>query len=72
MLAYVARGSLPNLPTVLINGATAQVTFAGVISPGLYQINVVIPSGATNGDNSISVSYGGGSIPSGVLITVGP
>ncbi len=65
-------GSLPVLPTVLINGAAAQARFAGVISPGLYQINVVIPSGAANGDNAISVSYDGRSIPSGALITVGP
>jgi uncharacterized protein (TIGR03437 family) len=65
-------GDLPTLPSILINGAVAQVKFAGLISPGLYQINVIIPSGATNGDNSISVSYGGFSIPSGALITVGP
>ena len=68
--ALMQNGSLPSMPTISINGVQAQVRFAGVISPGLYQINVVVPQGAMNGDNSISVSYGGSSIPDGALITV--
>jgi len=40
---------LPVMPTVMIGGANAQVTFAGLVSPGLYQVNVVVPSGIKPG-----------------------
>jgi uncharacterized protein (TIGR03437 family) len=36
-------------PTVTIGTQTAQVTFAGLIGPGLYQLNVVLPSGTSAG-----------------------
>jgi uncharacterized protein (TIGR03437 family) len=52
-------GSLPSLPRCQIAGANAPVSFAGVVSPGLYQLNVQIPSAATNGDNPISCSFDG-------------
>jgi uncharacterized protein (TIGR03437 family) len=48
----------------------ANVAFAGVILPGLYQINVTIPPTAANGDNTVLSSYGGFSSPAGDLITV--
>jgi uncharacterized protein (TIGR03437 family) len=63
-------GALPSLPAVLINGAPAPATFAGVISPGLYQLNVTIPAAAVSGDNSLSVSYGGYTSALGTLIAV--
>ena len=34
---------LPSLPQVTIGGAPASVQYAGLIGPGLYQINVVVP-----------------------------
>jgi uncharacterized protein (TIGR03437 family) len=52
-------GTLPSLPTCQIAGANATVSYAGVVSPGLYQLNVQIPSAAVNGDNPISCSYNG-------------
>jgi uncharacterized protein (TIGR03437 family) len=63
-------GTLPSLPVVQIGGNQATVSFAGVIAPGLYQLNVVVPVNAVSGDNSISVSYGGAATPAGTLITV--
>ena len=63
-------GALPALPVLLIGGATAKVEFAGVVSPGLYQFNVVVPSTAVNGDNAVTAFYGGVSTPVGALITV--
>jgi uncharacterized protein (TIGR03437 family) len=63
-------GSLPVLPTIQIGGMQANVAFAGVILPGLYQINVTIPPTAANGDNTVLSSYGGFSSPAGDLITV--
>jgi uncharacterized protein (TIGR03437 family) len=70
--AVTQTGSLASLPAVSINANPAQVQFAGVISPGLYQLNIVIPAGTMNGDNPIIVSYSGSSIPAGALITVSP
>ncbi len=48
------------LPTVLMDGRAAQVTFAG-LAPGfigLYQINIVVPAGV-GGDVATSVLIGG-------------
>ena len=63
-------GALPALPLVMIGGAAAKVEFAGVVGPGLYQLNVVVPAGAASGDNTVTASYGGVSTPAGALITV--
>ena len=57
-------------PVARIGGATAKVEFAGVVSPGLYQFNVVVPATAVNGDNAVTALYGGVSTPVGALITV--
>jgi uncharacterized protein (TIGR03118 family) len=68
----VVTGALPAaaLPTVLIGTTQAQVTFAGLVSTGLYQINVVVPATAQAGDNAVSVSLGGFTSPAGALIAV--
>ncbi len=63
-------GNLPTLPDVKIAGISAEVTFAGVISPGLYQINAKIPASAPSGDSEIVANYAGQSTPAHVLITV--
>ena len=63
-------GSLPTTPTCTIGGANAPVSFAGVVSPGLYQLNVQIPSGAAHGDNPVSCSYGGSTTQTGLKIAV--
>ena len=62
--------TLPSLPTVQIGNAPAVVQFAGLISPGLYQFNVVVPASIAVGDNSVIASYGGTTAPAGTLITV--
>jgi uncharacterized protein (TIGR03437 family) len=63
-------GTLPSNPAVQIGGVPAEVTFAGVIAPGLYQINIVVPGSVPNGDNAISITYAGQSTPAGDLISV--
>ena len=63
-------GVLPVVPTIQIGGTAAEVQFAGVVSPGLYQLNVVIPPAAATGDNAITSNYGGLATPTGSLITV--
>lgn len=64
-------GALPALPVFLIGGAPATVLYAGVVSPGLYQFDVTVPSTAASGDVTVTAGYGGSSTPAGALITVG-
>lgn len=63
-------GSLSMLPSIQIGGAPATVLFAGVISPGLYQFNVTLPDNAPNGDNPLTISFGGYVTSVGPLIAV--
>jgi uncharacterized protein (TIGR03437 family) len=64
-------GDLPVMPVIQIGNVAANVKFAGVVSPGLYQFNVQVPPGAANGDLSVMASYGGSSTPVGDIIPVG-
>ncbi len=57
-------------PVCQIGGLPSTVAFAGVIGPGLYQLNLVVPSGAQIGDNAIACSAGGAASPAGDLIAV--
>jgi uncharacterized protein (TIGR03437 family) len=66
----IQSGSLPTLPVCAIGGNPAAVGFAGLISPGLYQLNVTVPASAASGDNIVSCTYGGFSTPTGDLISV--
>ncbi len=66
---------LAALPTVTIGGVAAQVTFGGLVGPGLYQINVVVPAGITPGttaniDVPVVASIGGDSSASNTVISV--
>jgi len=63
-------GSLPVFPQVQIGGQTAAMSYAGAISPGLYQLNVTIPQNVTSGDNKITLVGNGQSSPNGDLIRV--
>jgi uncharacterized protein (TIGR03118 family) len=46
-------------PTIVIDGIAAEVTFAGLIGPGLYQFNVVVPAGVTPGQDVLVVALSG-------------
>ena len=63
-------GVLSTMPVVRIGGTTATVQFAGLVSPGLFQFNVVIPPTAADGDLSISATYGGSTTQTGTSIAV--
>ncbi len=65
-------GSLPSLPVCRIGANTATVSFAGLISPGLYQLNIAVPAAASSGDNPVGCIYNGISTTTGALITVQP
>jgi len=52
-------------PVVTIGGQQAQVTFSGLVPglPGLYQMNVVVPSATPAGSQNITVAVGGATSP---------
>src|SRR5262249_1870087 len=68
--ASTQSGNLPVLPSVAIGCVPATVPFAGLISPGLYQFNVTVPSSAPPGDDAIVATYAGFTTQVGVLLTV--
>jgi len=68
--AVVQSGTLSPLPAITIANSPATVIFAGLISPGLFQFNVTVPAGLTNGDQSITATYNNASTQSGAMITV--
>ena len=63
-------GTLSPLPVVTIGNTAANVLFAGLIGPGEYQFNVVVPAGLANGDQPITATYSRASTQSGTLLTV--
>jgi len=65
-------GSLPLAApvSVLIDGVPAVVAYSGLIGPGLYQINAVVPAGLTPGDHNLNLAVGGYPSPGGVFIAV--
>lgn len=63
-------GMLSPLPMVKIGGIPATVQFAGLVAPGEFQFNVVVPQSAPSGDNALTATYNGASTQANVLITV--
>jgi uncharacterized protein (TIGR03118 family) len=57
-------------PAILFDNVPGQVVFAGLIFPGVYQFNVVVPSGLPNGDVPVVASTGGYSSPPLVLTSI--
>jgi uncharacterized protein (TIGR03437 family) len=53
--------TLVTLPTVTIGGASATVAYAGLVPslPGLYQLNVTVPTSISAGTQSIVLTAGG-------------
>jgi len=56
--------------TVTVGGVAALVDFAGLVAPGLDQINVVIPAGLPAGDQLVVASIDGVQTQAGAYITV--
>jgi uncharacterized protein (TIGR03437 family) len=63
-------GALSPLPAIQIGGLAASVQFAGLISPGLYQFNVLVPATLADGDQPISATYNGSATQAGTLIAI--
>ena len=61
---------LPVMPTIVIDGIAANVTFAGLTEAGLYQFTVVVPPGAHAGDDLVVALLGNGETQANAYITV--
>ena len=62
--------TLQTFPTVTIGGVDAPVSYAGLVGPGLIQVNVQVPQTAAAGNQQVLVTYSGVTSPSGVLIPI--
>jgi uncharacterized protein (TIGR03437 family) len=65
----VTPAPLANQVTVQIGGVAANTQFAGIVTPGLYQFNVVVPN-VPNGDNAVSIQISGSSSQPNVFLTI--
>jgi uncharacterized protein (TIGR03437 family) len=63
-------GNLATKPQISIANNPVTVTFAGLISPGLYQFNIVVPVGTPPGNDYIMATYNGSSTAFGAQITI--
>jgi uncharacterized protein (TIGR03437 family) len=63
-------GTLSPMPVITIGGATATVTFAGLVAPGEFQFNVLVPLSLANGDQPVTAMYNGLTTQAGTQITV--
>jgi uncharacterized protein (TIGR03437 family) len=63
-------GTLSPLPVVTIAGKNATVQFAGLVAPGEFQFNVMVPANIADGDQSIAATYNGITTQGGTLLTV--
>jgi uncharacterized protein (TIGR03437 family) len=54
---------------VTIGGAAATVQYAGIVAPGLYQINAMVPQ-LVDGDQPIVAAIGGASSQSGISLPI--
>ena len=63
-------GSLSPPPGIKIGSTSAIVQFAGLVSPGLFQLNVVVPPDIGDGNHPIIATYNDVTTQSGTLLTV--
>jgi uncharacterized protein (TIGR03437 family) len=68
--SILQSGTLSPLPVIEIGSATATVQFAGLVSPGEFRFNVVVPVNTPDGDQSIGATYNGLTTQAGTLIAV--
>jgi len=63
-------GVLSPLPVIMVGGKSAMVKFAGLVSPGLFQFDVVVPNPLADGDQMINATFGGAATQPGTLLSV--
>ena len=57
-------------PAILFGNLPARVSFGGLIATGVYQFNVVVPTGLPDGDVPVVASTGGYSSPPLILTVI--
>jgi uncharacterized protein (TIGR03118 family) len=65
-----APQAVTTMPTVTFGGVTAQVTYAGLIAAGVYQINVIVPPSTPTGNATVIATVGGVSSAANAIIAV--
>lgn len=58
-LVFTGAYSTTNPVTVTIGGTTAEVLWAGLVGPGLYQLNVRVPATLADGDHPVLATIAG-------------
>jgi uncharacterized protein (TIGR03437 family) len=61
---------LSNAATVTIGSTSITPEFAGIVGPGLYQLNIQIPAGLAAGDYTLLIQVGGMQTQPSVIIPV--
>jgi uncharacterized protein (TIGR03437 family) len=70
-LAHTGPDITAALAQVTIGGVAANLVFCGIVSPGVYQINAVVPAGVNSGDQPVKVALLSGPIvPQTVFIPI--
>jgi uncharacterized protein (TIGR03437 family) len=68
--AFSGAAPTTNPVTLRINNVTVTTAFAGLSGAGLYQLNLIIPSGLGTGDVLLQASVADVQTPSGVVISL--
>ncbi len=68
--AFSGAAPTENAVQLTISGAAVTPSFAGLSSPGLYQLNLTIPGGLESGDQALVATVGGVRTQPGVVISV--
>jgi uncharacterized protein (TIGR03437 family) len=55
---------------VKIGGIAAPATFAGLVSPGEFQFNVVVPASLADGEQPVTAAFNGSTTQPGTLIAI--
>ena len=63
-LVFSGAYSTTSTPAVAIGSASATVLYSGLVGPGLYQINITVPSSLAAGEYPVVVTQDGVSSPS--------
>jgi uncharacterized protein (TIGR03437 family) len=53
-----------------VGTANATVLFAGLVGAGLFQINIIVPSGLADGEYQLLIKANGVSSQTGVIIPI--
>jgi uncharacterized protein (TIGR03437 family) len=64
--------SLTSTFNVVLGGVSLKPSFAALISPGLYQVRIAVPSTIQTGDQAVLLDFGSAQSASNVYLTIHP